>query len=296
MSGRCARGGDFVPGTHIEVLSPEIPRGQFRHALFDLDGTLSLIREGWQQVMIPMMVELLAGTPRAESAEHIESVVTDFVTQLTGKQTIYQMMRLCEEIQKRGGTAAAPLTYKHTYVGRLMERIRSRREGLARGSIQPEDMLVAGSREILDALKNRGIVLYCASGTDQPYVAEETRLLGIASCFDGGLYGALDDYKKFSKRMLIENIIADHGLHSGEFITFGDGYVEIEETKSAGGMAVGVASDEVRRGGLDGWKRERLVRAGADIIVPDFREYKPLLGYLLGRQTADGRPPREGER
>jgi len=30
-----------------------------RVALFDFDGTLSLIRTGWQQVMVPMMVEIL---------------------------------------------------------------------------------------------------------------------------------------------------------------------------------------------------------------------------------------------
>ena len=44
----------------IEVLRPDLPRGRFRSVLFDFDGTLSLIREGWPQVMIPMMVERAA--------------------------------------------------------------------------------------------------------------------------------------------------------------------------------------------------------------------------------------------
>ena len=33
-----------------------------RHVLFDFDGTLSLIREGWPEVMVPMMVEVLQAT------------------------------------------------------------------------------------------------------------------------------------------------------------------------------------------------------------------------------------------
>ena len=46
----------------IEILRPDLPRGRFRSVLFDFDGTLSLIREGWPQVMIPMMVEVLRET------------------------------------------------------------------------------------------------------------------------------------------------------------------------------------------------------------------------------------------
>ena len=271
---------DFLPGTRIEILSPTIPRGRFRHALFDLDGTLSLIRQGWQQVMIPMMVEILSQRPKAESVKLIEKVVTEFVTRLTGKQTIYQMIRLCEEIEKRGEPPAEPLTYKRLYLDRLMEHIRSRRDGLSKGTIRPDEMLVPGSLQMLDAVRRRGIVLYCASGTDQPYVEQEARLLGVASLFEGGLYGALDDYRASSKRKLIEKIITDHNLHGRELLTFGDGFVEIEETKSVGGVAVGVASDEVRRGNLDPWKRERLLAAGADIIIPDFREHARLLAYL----------------
>ena len=40
----------------MEIVNPDIERGRIRSVLFDFDGTLSLIREGWQQVMGPMMV------------------------------------------------------------------------------------------------------------------------------------------------------------------------------------------------------------------------------------------------
>ncbi len=33
---------------------------EFRYAVFDFDGTLSLIREGWQSIMIPYFASELA--------------------------------------------------------------------------------------------------------------------------------------------------------------------------------------------------------------------------------------------
>ena len=57
--------GSFLPGTSIEIIREPAGRGRYRHALFDFDGTVSLIREGWPEVMCPMMVEiLLEETPR----------------------------------------------------------------------------------------------------------------------------------------------------------------------------------------------------------------------------------------
>src|SRR2546425_1723302 len=87
----------------IEVANPEAIRGRFRFALFDFDGTLSLIREGWQGVMIPYFVDELLQTPSHEAHEEVEGVVRDFVERLTGKQTIYQCFQLAEEGAKRGG-------------------------------------------------------------------------------------------------------------------------------------------------------------------------------------------------
>ena len=39
----------------IEILNPRFRRGPFRAALFDFDGTLSLIREGWARVMAELV-------------------------------------------------------------------------------------------------------------------------------------------------------------------------------------------------------------------------------------------------
>ncbi len=61
----------------------------------------------------------------------------------------------------------------------------------------------------------------------------------------------------------------------------GDGPVELRECRRVGGIAVGIASDEVRRHGLNPEKRVRLVRAGAHIIIPDFSQADQLLNFLF---------------
>ncbi len=272
----------YLPGTQIEIINADISRASFGHALFDFDGTVSLIREGWQQVMIPMMVEILLATPGAEDETTITQVVTDFVTRLTGKQTIYQMIQLVEEIKRRGGQPKEPLAYKYDYLDRLWTRIENRVTGLKNGRFDPIEMVVPGVVDTLAALRQQGVTCYLASGTDEKFVIDEAQILGVADYFNGGIYGAQDDYKTFSKKMVIDRILYEHHLAGNQLVTFGDGYVEIENTTAVRGIAVGVASNEAERQGIDTWKRQRLIEAGADIIIPDFREYEALLHYLTG--------------
>jgi phosphoglycolate phosphatase len=267
----------------IEIINSRLQRGHVRYALFDFDGTISLIREGWQSIMIPMMVEILEHTPHPEGHDLIEKVVKDFVTQLTGKQTIYQMIQLCDEIRKRGGEPNDPLFYKNMYNERLNEHIKERIKALKSGAATPQEMAVPGAFEWLEILKNRGIHCYLASGTDEKFVFEESEMLGLPPYFDG-IYGAKDDYKTFSKKMVIDRIIQEHHLHGSEFSAYGDGYVEIEDSKSAGGIAVGVATNESERCGIDEWKRSRLIAAGADLIIPDFSCASALEKYLFGEE------------
>ncbi len=145
---------------------PDFPRGEFRAALFDFDGTLSLIRRNWQAVMIPMMVDVLIETGTSENREQLAQHVEEFVMRLNGKQTIYQMMQLADEVKQRGGgTAKQPLEYKHQYHDLLWQQVGGRIESLRAGRVSPDEMTVPGSRELLTALRDRGLSLYLASGT-----------------------------------------------------------------------------------------------------------------------------------
>lgn len=253
----------------IELLRPELPRGRFRSALFDFDGTLSLIREGWPGVMIPMMVGVLRQTGTRETDAELAAAVEEFVMRLNGRQTIYQMIQLAEEVRRRGSQPLDPVEYKRRYHELLMERIRGRIEALESGGATAADWTVPGSHAFLDGLRRRGLTLYLASGTDLKYVRHEAELLGLVPYFGAHIYGALDAYKSYSKQMIVERILRDNHLRGEELIAFGDGFVEIEEVKKVGGVAVAVASDEVNRRGINAWKRDRLARAGADLVIPE---------------------------
>jgi len=131
-------------------------------------------------------------------------------------------------------------------------------------------------------LLDHGVTPYLASGTDEVYVLEEARLLKVDKFFGKHIYGAQREYKTFSKKMVIERIVRENKLAGEELIGFGDGYVEIENIRESGGYAVGVASNESERCGIDEWKRERLIRAGANIIIPDYTDIKALEAKLFG--------------
>jgi phosphoglycolate phosphatase-like HAD superfamily hydrolase len=273
----------FLPGTGVEIVRRKSRQQPPRHVVFDFDGTLSLIREGWPQVMVPMMVEILQATGTDEPADALRQMVFEFVMQLNGKQTIYQMIRLAEEVRRRGGTPKEPPVYKQMYHQRLMQRIAGRRESLRSGQSTRQEMLVPYSLEILDELRRRGVAMYLASGTDEQYVFEEARLLGLEEYFGKHIYGALDDYKSFSKALVIQRILEENRVEGRLLLGFGDGYVEIQNIKAVGGTAVAVASDEAARSGKpDPWKRDRLIGVGADVVIPDFRDWRPLVEYLWG--------------
>src|SRR5207248_1677143 len=156
--------------------SPEFaPRPGISHVLFDFDGTLSLIREGWAEVMVAMFLEML---PRrsSETDEEIRPQMIDDIMRLNGKQTIYQMIQFAERVAERGGQAREPLWYKNEYLRRIDQRIAHRIDGLRNGALRPDDLLVHGSRPVLENLRRRGLALYLASGTDEPYVQREAQL------------------------------------------------------------------------------------------------------------------------
>ena len=264
----------------LENLHPDVSAAHVRVVLFDFDGTLSLIRSGWMDVMIPMMMELLSEVAKDETEAQIREVVEEFVWRLTGKQTIYQTIELAEQIRKRGGTPKDPLEYKRMYLDRLWVQVRDRVKALKEGA-PPDQYMVPGSRQLLEALRERGLRMYLASGTDEFYMKEEARLLDVTKYFDGGVFGALDDYKSFSKAILIQRIIQNAECEGREFLGFGDGYVEIQNVKQVGGVAVGVATDEPDCLKIDPWKRNRLAGVGADIIVPNYLESDRLLNVLF---------------
>lgn len=263
----------------MEIVEP-LKEPKFKTALFDFDGTVSLIRRGWQDIMIPYFIEVLMEVAKDETEEEITHIVREFVDKLTGKQTIFQCMQLDEEVVKRGGAHRDPVEYKREYLRRLEIHINDRKTGLENGTISPRDLVVPGCIEFVYKLKEKGINCYLASGTDEKDVLYEAKLLGLDEVFDGHIYGAHDYMIDCSKELVIKSLITEGKIDPAELISFGDGYVEIELVANIGGYTVGVATDEDRCCGINAWKRNRLLNAGASMIIPDFANYEKLIDYI----------------
>ncbi len=249
-------------------------------ALFDFDGTLSLLREGWEEVMIPLMLEMICG--RQPYSPAIQAEVYDYVERSTGILTIRQMDWLAEAVKRHGiaDRVYSGKEYKALYLQRLSSHIAARQEDIRSGRVTADEMIVVGGRAFIESLRQRGITLYLASGTDHCFVVEESHLLGIDTYFNGGIYGALDTSEAHDKALLIQHILETNYLSGRELLVVGDGPVEIREAVRNGAVALGVASDEVKRQGWNLRKAKRLEQAGADLLIPDFRQAEMLTQYL----------------
>ena len=274
---------NYLPGTEIEIINENIARGRIRHALFDFDGTVSLLREGWQDIMGPLMVEMICGdtTPTAE----IKQEVHDVIEETTGIQTILQMEKLVEMVKEHGFVAEDKILdahgYKAIYNDRLMIPVRERIARLESGQCSVEDVTLRGSLELLRILKEeKNLSMYVFSGTDRDDVRNEAAKVGAAPYFEE-IWGALKTFQEYSKEKVLREIIAKHELHGAEVLIVGDGPVEIRNAKAEGCISIGVASDEKAGKGWNEEKRERLIRAGADIMVADFGEARALVDYVF---------------
>ena len=267
----------------IEILNPNVRLkvGHIKYALIDFDGTISVIRQGWEDVMIPLMIEMICdGNP---PTPEIEKEVREYVDYSTGILTIKQMEWLAEAVRRYGisKNPKDPYEYKRIYNQRLLVKVEQRLEKLRSGELNPDDLMIMGSRKFLEELYRRGITMYLASGTDHEYVLQEASALKITQYFRGGIYGALDHTEAHTKERIIQRILDENNLHGNELLVVGDGPVEIRNAKSRDALALGVATDEVRRCGLNLRKRKRLIDAGADLIIPDFTRHDEIISFLF---------------
>ncbi len=344
-----------------------------RHAVFDNDGTISTLRQGWEEIMAPVMAKAILGDVSEKgrsglysSTKSLDSIslrngsdealdarpgfegekssqeifppqsrpdlpfsvddrlyqkvchrVSEYIDKSTGIQTIVQMQGLVEMVREFGIVPPDKILdrfgYKRIYNEALMQMVNERIARLERGQLDVTDFTVKGAVEFARALRERGVTLYLASGTDHADVVREAQVLGHAELFNGGIYGAVGDIDSCSKKMVLDrimdkiaqeekgrrsegkkaNVEEEKTVRPSDPLTFsrsssctlavfGDGPVELRESRKRGGLAVGIASDEVRRFGLNLDKRARLIKAGAHLVVPDFSQREELLKLLLG--------------
>ncbi|MCX6225151.1 MAG: PfkB family carbohydrate kinase [Bacteroidia bacterium] len=279
----------YLTGTEIEIINQWEKKLQIEHIIFDHDGTISTLREGWELIMSPMMIKAILGDKYQEADEvlyqKVKTRVDEFIDKTTGIQTLVQMQGLMDLIREFSCVPEEKMLdefgYKLIYNEELLIMVKEREQKLSRGELVLEDVTLKNAVPFLQKLCDAGIKLYLASGTDEVDVKSEARALGYDHLFEGRIFGAVGDVTKEAKKIVLDRILDSIGETAfGKVATFGDGPVEIRETRKRGGVTIGIASNELRRYGLNEHKRTRLIKAGADIIVPDFSQYPQLAGLL----------------
>ena len=262
----------------IAPLGPDSPRAAA--VLFDFDGTLSTLRRGWEGVMRPLMLEMIAGNLEPDGALIRE--VDEYIDQSTGIQTIHQMKWLSDMVHAHRpglGVPTDPWWYKAEYNRRLMKPVQARIDEIASGKKTPDEFLVKGSRAFLEELARRGVPVYVASGTDHADVAREAGVLGVMKYF-AVVAGAPEGREDCSKEAVLRQLVTEKALSGGELAVIGDGKVEIRLGRSLGAKALGLASDEAAREGINRAKRTRLIAAGAHAITGDFLDFEAILHWM----------------
>jgi len=292
----------FIPETEIEVIgayAPETTRqGYPRIAIFDHDGTISTLRQGWETVMESVMIRCITGEQYGKlgpvQLERIRVRVGELIEKTTGIQTIVQMKELVGLIHEYAyipdEKILSPSEYKALYTGELHKKMEQKLKWLRVNRLTVDDLTIKGAVGFLKDLYDHGTTLYLASGTDQEEVKEEADLLGYGVLFGDRIYGSVGDIENDPKRLVIKKIIKDIGLDGNEktsrqksCVVFGDGPVEMREARKHDLCAIGILSDEVQRFGRNVRKRERLILGGADILLPDFSWTSELADFLKWR-------------
>jgi len=281
----------YVQDTEFELCNDLVlsDLGNIKHAIFDHDGTISTLREGWEKIMEPVMIKAVLGdkykTADKTLYDSVKKRVLNFIDVSTGIQTIVQMEGLVQMVDEFDivpkDKILDKLAYKEIYNDALMVMVNKRIEKFKNGELSIDDYTVKGSVGFLKVLKEKGVKLYLASGTDRADVINEAKVMGYADLFEGEIHGAIGDISKYSKRMVIDKIISENNLNGNELLVTGDGPVEIKECHKFGGIAMGIASDEIRRYDLNEEKRTRLIKAGADILINDFSQADSLVKLLF---------------
>lgn len=280
----------YHSGTAIEIVTGLPRQRRFTHVIFDHDGTLSTLRQGWEEIMEPMMIRAILGDTASDVDEaffeEVRSAVRDFIDKTTGIQTLVQMKGLIDLVRRFKCVPEDAILdaagYKRVYNDALIDMVNARIRQLKTGELTVEDFAIKKAHDLLRALAQKQTTLYLASGTDVEDVRREAEILGFAQYFGSRIYGAVGDMTKEAKRIVLERIMNDIGEDAHKrILTFGDGPVEIRETHKREGYTVGVASNEIRRHGLEVRKRKRLIEAGADLVIPDYCQIESLMQVLF---------------
>jgi phosphoglycolate phosphatase-like HAD superfamily hydrolase len=255
-------------------------RPQISHVVFDFDGTIAWLKHGWPDILANVLLPYFPN-PGHETLRTLRAEILA----LNGKPPIFQIRRCLELAAQSANKLPEADQLMTQYASKLAAVIKERVAAIRGGDISSASFLVHGTTSLLNQLFERDLTLIILSGTEQKWVQEEAELLGLKPYFGRHIYGSTADLMASSKEAVVSRLLAEENIAGQHLLSFGDGPVEIQVTKKVGGLAVGVASDEDVNGSgkMDPQKQTHLKDAGADMLIPDYRDANALIESIFGK-------------
>jgi rfaE bifunctional protein kinase chain/domain len=231
--------------SEIEILHMPPPKKR-AYVIFDHDGTISTLREGWESIMEPLMIKAILGEVAPRASEALRNSVTEtvrkYIDETTGVPTLVQMTQLEKMVRETGIVTADrildPEEYKRLYLNELNRLVEARLHKLGLTEMDACDFTIKGAIPFLKTLRGKGMTLFLTSGTDDDGLRKDAGCLGYVDLFNGGIFGATGSVRNETKKAVIEMILSKIGRDKCEqIVTFGDGPVEMRATWRVGEFA-----------------------------------------------------------
>src|SRR5437899_1340412 len=118
-------------------------RNTISHVIFDFDGTLSWLRNGWPDVMTELFVEFLP--TKTQTSPTVRQQLRREILALNGKPSIYQMRRFNELAPQFNASPPDSESLLELYLARLSAAVQHRADSLTRGAVPREDFVISGA-------------------------------------------------------------------------------------------------------------------------------------------------------
>jgi len=182
-----------MPVNHIKLPVNHFKlKKQFDFALLDHDGTISLLRRGWQEIMLKSIVkdvleenhiwEECSQKRKNDIIQQIEQIIM----RTTGIQTLKQMCYFAELVQSTGVNDPKyldPYFLKKIFLSRLDKEINKRLVRIRKNKNEKNKYILPGAESLLSYMNEQNISIFLTSGTDVDNVKKEANLLGYADYF-----------------------------------------------------------------------------------------------------------------
>jgi len=278
----------------LEIVK-DVKRGGFKVAVFDWDGTLSLIRAEWPRILSSLIAEIIAGrlSPEDDPVEIIRDdtkSVRAYLKETAGAPTLDQIKGYLErnnhlEHLKDKDLDRLSRTWLDEYNRRLNRFVEE--EVVPKAGDNPEDYRVAGALKFVKKFREQGIKCYVLSGGNEKDLNDtDVPLLGFDGLFELvlGTDGTIErELGSYDKGVGLEWIMKREGIEDpGEVVVIGDGAAEISFARKLGIPSVAL----IEEGDLIG--RQLFLNTGANYVKEHGLEpYEELFDFFMGQSRGD---------